>query len=82
MKTKSPYGIALACLAASSIAIPVESWGVPQTADQRAGEVSRFVPMVNIARGPKTIKAESKTVVDWQDTLNTQANARARVGAR
>ncbi len=79
MKTKSPYGIALACLAACSIAIPVESWGAPQTSDQRAGEVSRVIPAVNIARGTKTMQAEAKTVVDWQDTVNTQANARARV---
>ncbi len=78
MKTKSPYGMALACLAACSIAIPVESWGAPQT-DQRAGEVARVIPAVNIARGTKSIKAEAKTVVDWQDTVNTQANARARV---
>ena len=34
---------------------------------------------VNIARGAKTLKAEAKTVVDWQDTVNTQANARACV---
>jgi ferric-dicitrate binding protein FerR (iron transport regulator) len=79
MKTKSPYGMALACLAACSIAIPMESWGAPPTADPRAGEVSRVIPMVNIARGAKSIKAEAKTVVDWQDTVNTQANARARV---
>ena len=79
MKTTSPYGMALACLAACSVAIPVESWGAPQTADQRAGEVSRVIPTVNIARGAKNIKADAKTVVDWQDTVNTQANARARV---
>jgi hypothetical protein len=35
--------------------------------------------MVNIARGAKSIKAETKTVVNWQDTVNTQTNARARV---
>lgn len=79
MKTKSPYAMALACLAACSIAIPMESWAAPASADSRAGEVSRVIPMVNIARGPKNIKAEAKTVVDWQDTVNTQANARARV---
>jgi len=77
MKTKC--GMTLACLAACSIAIPVESWGAPQTGEQRAGEVSRVIPLVNIARGPKTIKADAETVVDWQDTVNTQANARARV---
>jgi ferric-dicitrate binding protein FerR (iron transport regulator) len=79
MKTKSPYAMALACLLAVSLGIPVESWGAPQTTGQRAGEVSRVIPKVNIARGAKTLTAEAKTVVDWQDTLNTQANARARV---
>jgi hypothetical protein len=79
MKTKSPYVLALAWLVSCSIAIPVESWAAPQAAGQRAGEVSRVIPAVNIARGSKTITAEAKTVVDWQDTLNTQANARARV---
>jgi hypothetical protein len=79
MKTKSPHAAALACLLASSIAIPVDSWGTPEATGQRAGEVSRVIPMVNIARGAKTLVAEAKTVVDWQDTVNTQASARARV---
>jgi hypothetical protein len=35
---------------------------------------------VNIARSGKTIAANVKTVVDWQDVVNTQANARARIG--
>lgn len=79
MKTKSPYGMALACLLVCCIAIPVDSWGAPQATGQRAGEVSRVIPTVNIARGAKTITAAAKTVVDWLDTVNTQANARARV---
>jgi len=79
MKTKSPYVLALAWLVTCSIAIPVDSWAGQQAAGQRAGEVSRVIPAVNIARGAKTITAEAKTVVDWQDTVNTQASARARV---
>jgi hypothetical protein len=49
------------------------------TPGQRAGEVSRVIPTVNIARGSKTISASAKTVVDWQDVVNTQASARARI---
>ncbi len=79
MMTRSRYGMALACLAACSLAIPAPMLATPQPGDQRAGEVSRVIPAVNIARGTKTIKAEAKTVVDWQDSVNTQANARARV---
>jgi hypothetical protein len=79
MKTKSPYVLALAWLVSCSIAIPVDSWAGQQPAGQRAGEVSRVIPSVNIARGSNAIKAEARTVVDWQDTVNTQANARARV---
>jgi len=46
---------------------------------QRAGEVSRVIPAVSIARGAKSISASAKTVVDWQDVVSTQASARARV---
>jgi len=77
MKLKSPS--ALACLLALAIAVPLDVFAEPQTAPQRAGEVSRVIPAVNIARGSKSLAASAKTVVDWQDVLNTQANARARV---
>lgn len=79
MNTKSPGILVLACLLAFSIAIPFDLLAEPQTAGQRAGEVSRVIPAVNIARASKSIIAAAKTVVDWQDILNTQANARARV---
>ena len=79
MNPKSPSVLALACFLALSMAVPVDVLGEPQTAPQRAGEVSRVIPAVNIARGPKSITASAKTVVDWQDVVNTQANARARV---
>src|SRR6266851_2219345 len=49
------------------------------TAGQRAGEVSRVIPAVSIARSGKTIMASAKTAVDWQDLVNTQVNARARI---
>jgi len=79
MKTKSPYALVLAFLLSLLIAIPAEIWAVPQAAGQRAGEVSRVIPAVSIARSGKTITASAKTAVDWQDLVNTQANARARI---
>ena len=77
MKTNSLRAAALAC--ALAVAVPWEVLAEPQTAGQRAGEVSRVIPAVNIARGSKTVSAAAKTVVDWQDLVNTQANARARL---
>jgi len=79
MKTKSPYTFGLALLLAFLIATPGEVWAAPQAAGQRAGEVSRVIPAVSIARGGKTISAAAKSAVDWQDLVNTQVNARARI---
>jgi ferric-dicitrate binding protein FerR (iron transport regulator) len=41
--------------------------------------VSRVIPAVSIMRGAKSMTASPKTAVDWQDSVNTQANARARI---
>jgi hypothetical protein len=79
MTKKSPCALRLAVLLSLLITIPSDSWAAPQTAGQRAGEVSRIIPAVNIARSGKTIPATAKTVVDWQDLVNTQVNARARI---
>src|SRR5216683_866831 len=79
MKTKSPYAFGQALLLSFLIAIPADVWAAPQAAGQRAGEVSRVIPAVSIARSGKTIAASAKTAVDWQDLVNTQANARARI---
>src|SRR5215470_10709991 len=79
MNAKSTSAPALACLLAFSLAIPGEVFAEPDAGLQRAGEVSRLIPAVNIARGANSIVASAKTVVDWQDVVNTQANARARV---
>jgi len=79
MKKKSPYVLVLAIFLTFLLANPPENWAEPQAAGQRAGEVSRVIPAVNIARSGKTINAAAKTVVDWQDIVNTQANARARI---
>jgi hypothetical protein len=80
MTTKSPFALTLAVWLATLMAIPVDLRAEPQTTGQRAGEVSRVIPAVSVARGAKTIPASAKTVVDWQDLINTQANARARIG--
>src|SRR5437879_2371732 len=79
MKTKSPCAFGLALLLSFLLSIPADVWAAPQAAGQRAGEVSRVIPAVNIARTGKTITASAKTPVDWQDLVNTQVNARARI---
>jgi hypothetical protein len=79
MKTKSPFALGVALLLSFLITIPADTWAAPQAAGQRAGEVSRVIPAVSIARGSKTITASTKSVVDWQDLVNTQVNARARI---
>src|SRR5437879_8403402 len=79
MKTKSPCAFGLALLLSFLLSIPADVWAAPQAAGQRAGEVSRVIPAVNIARSGKTIPASAKTAVDWQDLVNTQVNARARI---
>jgi len=79
MKTKSPYVCGLAILLSCCVALPTNVWAEPQGGAQRAGEVSRVIPAVSIARGPRNITASPKSVVNWQDLLNTQVNARVRV---
>jgi hypothetical protein len=79
MNIKSPQAMGVAFLLSLTLALPGEMASRPQTAGQRAGEVSRVIPAVNIARAGKTLNASAKTVVDWQDQINTLANARARV---
>jgi ferric-dicitrate binding protein FerR (iron transport regulator) len=79
MKKKSPYALGLALFLSLLIAIPADVSAAPQAAGQRAGEVSRVIPAVSIARSGKTITASAKTAVDWQDLVNTQVNARARI---
>src|SRR5690348_5263314 len=79
MTKKPPCVLVVAVLLSWLVAIPSRSWAEPQTAGQRAGEVSRVIPAVNIARSGKTIPAAAKTAVNWQDLVNTQVNARARI---
>src|ERR1700676_5605911 len=79
MKTSSPYAFALALLLPLCIAVPADIVAAPQSSNSRAGEVARVIPAVSIARGSKTLTASAKSVVDWQDLVNTQVNGRARI---
>src|SRR3989442_8490458 len=79
MKTKSSYAFGLALWLSFLISIPADVWAAPQATGQRAGEVSRVIPAVSIARSGKTITASAKTSVDWLDLVSTQVNARARI---
>jgi hypothetical protein len=79
MNKKSPYALALAVFLSLLLSVPADLWAAPQSPNQRAGEVSRVIPAVSIDRNSKTIKASAKTVVNWQDLVNTQVNARARI---
>ena len=79
MKTmKSPHACVLAFCLSALLCNPNEIMASPDT-PQHAGEVSRVIPAVSIARGAKSISASAKTEVDWQDVVSTQASARARV---
>src|SRR5260370_26510270 len=79
MNRKSPYAAAPVCLLAFALAIPFDAYALPDAAGNRAGEVSRVIPAVNITRGTKSLNASAKTPVDWLDGLTTQASGRARV---
>src|SRR5579859_3411208 len=79
MNRKSPYPAALVCLLTCALAMPFDTFALPDATGQRAGEVSRVIPAVSIMRGAKSMNASAKTPVDWQDVLSTQANGRARV---
>src|SRR5580704_3399679 len=79
MKTKSPFALALAFLLSLAIAIPADISAEPQAGGQRAGEVARLIPAVSIARGSKTLNASTKSIVEWQDLVNTKADGRARI---
>jgi FecR protein len=79
MKIKSLYALALRLLFSVCIATPADIVGAPQASGSRAGEVTRVIPEVSIARGLKTMTASAKSVVNWEDLVNTQINGRARI---
>lgn len=79
MKTKSPFALGLAFLLSLIVTVPADISAEPQAGGQKAGEVARVIPAVSIARGSKTINASAKTIVDWQDLVNTKTDGRARI---
>src|ERR1700736_3719743 len=79
MKKSCPHALALALLLSFCIAVPADLLPAPQASNSGAGEVPRVIPAVSIARGSKTLTASAKSVVDWQDLVNTQINGRARI---
>src|SRR5215470_7088486 len=79
MNKRSPHVVALVCMLTCFLAVPLNTFALPDTPNQRAGEVSRVIPAVNLLRGAKSMTASAKTAVDWNDVVNTQANGRARV---
>lgn len=76
MKTRSPFLIALAVLTSLSIIVPPD---IPAQVAQRAGQISRAIPEVAIARGSQQLPAPVKTLVDWGDVVRTGDGGRARV---
>lgn len=76
MKTRSPFLVALAILASLSIAIPPELYAQAGT---KAGQISRAIPDVGIARGTQQLPAPVKALVDWGDVVRTGEGGRARV---
>jgi FecR protein len=79
MKTKPPRVCGLSIVISCCLALPASVWAEPQGGTERAGEISRVIPAVSIARGAKSITASPKSVVNWRDLVNTQVNARARI---
>ena len=79
MNTKSPYAFGMVLFLSLLLALPAGIWAGPQGAGQRAGEVSRVIPAVSIARGSQKITASSKSTINWADLVDTQVNGRARI---
>lgn len=76
MKTRTPFAIVLTTLASMSIVLPID---VSAQMGQRAGQISRAIPEVAIARGAQNLTAAVKTLVDWGDVVKTGDGGRARV---
>ncbi len=64
MNSKSRFVLVVTVLLSFLISVPTDSWAAPPATGQRAGEVSRLIPAVEIARSGKTLFASVKTVVD------------------
>jgi hypothetical protein len=76
MKNRSPFVLSLAVLLSLALVIPPD---IASQAGQRAGQVSRLIPAVSLQRGAQRLAAAEQTPVFWEDVVNTQRNARARI---
>lgn len=76
MKTRSPFLVVLTVLASLAILLPPD---IPAQVGQKAGQISRAIPEVAIARGAQQLPAIVKTLVDWGDVVKTGDGGRARV---
>jgi hypothetical protein len=76
MMTRSRFLIALSVLMSLSILVPAD---VPAQVGQKAGQISRAIPEVAIARGTQQLPAPVKALVDWGDVVRTGDGGRARV---
>lgn len=76
MKTRPPFLLALAVLASLSIVVPSD---ITAQVAQKAGQISRAIPDVGIARGTQQLPAPVKALVDWGDVVRTGDGGRARV---
>ena len=76
MKPRSWFASLLVFVLSVALVIPPE---VMAQAGPRAGQVSRIIPAVNIQRGTQRLGAQAQAPVFWEDVVNTQRNARARI---
>jgi hypothetical protein len=79
MKIFSSNARGCVCALAALLLLPAAAFPLPDTPDQRAGELSRVIPSVSIVRGGQSIAADTKAPVYWQDVVNTLSSGRARV---
>jgi hypothetical protein len=79
MKRNSPAVLFLACFLTAALLLPPGMLALADSAGQRAGQIDRMIPVVGITRGKQNITAAAKTVVNWDDVVNTQSSARARI---
>ncbi len=80
MTTRSPFVLVLVVLLSLALVIPPDvAAQAGQSAGQRAGQVSRVIPAVSIQRGAQKLTATAQAPVNWEDLVNTQRLARARI---
>jgi ferric-dicitrate binding protein FerR (iron transport regulator) len=79
MKTAAAHRVMCVCLLVYFLLIPVVTFALPDESGQRAGEISRVIPAVKIARGSNSLDGTEKTPIYWKDVVNTMAGGRARM---